>query len=357
MSGTSADAIDAALVNICDESIRFEAGISQRYPEAVRASILARVSDPHIGLAELCQLESHISAAFAEATHALLDSANLASNDICAIGSHGQTLIHQPTADPPFTLQLSNASLIAQLTKIDTVADFRRADIAAGGQGAPLVPAFHAQVFGTNPARVILNLGGIANITILSGASVTGFDTGPANTLLDAWCRLKRKRPFDESGTWARSGTVNEKLLDRLRSDSFFHQTSPKSTGPDYFNLDWLYSHAGDMANVPDEDVQATLTELTAVSVIEAIQAACQSTIPILACGGGAQNTYLIERLSQLAGNQVRPTSDLGVDCDYCEAMAFAWLAYQFKRGRPGNLAAVTGASRGKILGGLFPAS
>jgi anhydro-N-acetylmuramic acid kinase len=358
MSGTSADAIDAALVAIDQGSIRFESGITCDYPASVRAAIIDLATDTRVDLAKLCQLEADISTAFAEATNALLNSVKLKNTDIRAIGSHGQTIMHQPIADPPFTLQLSNASLIAHQTQIDTVADFRRADIAAGGQGAPLVPAFHAEVFGTNPGKVILNLGGIANVTLLDDGDVLGFDTGPANTLLDAWCRLKMRLPYDQDGNWARSGMVNSALLDDLLTDEYFATRPPKSTGPDYFNLEWLHHRHSDVDGVPDEDVQATLTELTAITVAMAVsRAASQPPEQILVCGGGAKNRYLLERLSHHARCPTNLTSDLGVDCDYCEAIAFAWLAYRFLSRRPGNLVSVTGAGRPKILGGLFPAS
>ena len=357
MSGTSADAIDAALVSVRDNTTQLESAVTCHYPDFVRAQILAVSANPHGTLADLCQLEQHISAAFAKAALALLDGSNVAKSDIQAIGSHGQTIIHQPTSTPAFTLQLSDTSLIAHLTGIDTIADFRRADLAAGGQGAPLVPAFHASVFGIEPTRVVLNLGGIANVTILAKALIEGFDTGPANTLLDAWCRTKTARRYDESGDWARTGTVVPELLEKLLQDRYFSLSPPKSTGPDYFSLDWLSSRGGDLEQYRDEDVQATLTELTALSIAAALGPACVPGTPILACGGGVRNTFLLERIARHTQGTVTLTSEYGVDCDFCEAMAFGWLAYRYKIAMPGNVPAVTGASCEKVLGALYPAS
>ncbi len=357
MSGTSADAIDAALVSVKGNTTQLESAVTCHYPDLVRAQILAVSANPQGMLADLCQLEQQISRAFAEATLALLERCNIAKSDIVAIGSHGQTIIHQPTSTPAFTLQLSDTSLIAHLTGIDTIADFRRADLAAGGQGAPLVPAFHASIFGIEPSKVVLNLGGIANVTILAKEQIAGFDTGPANTLLDAWCRMKTARHYDESGDWGRSGNIAPQLLERLLQDRYFSLPPPKSTGPDYFSLAWLSSQGGDLERYCAEDVQATLTELTAISIAGALAPVCAPRTPILVCGGGVRNTFLLERIARHTHGSVVLTSEYGVDCDFCEAMAFAWLAYRYKTARPGNLPSVTGANREKVLGALYPAS
>lgn len=357
MSGTSADGVDAALVEISSHGkVAFIGGFQHEYPPNVRQSILNLYHSPTIDLPSLCTLNHQISTAFAEAADSLLLHCKVDSQAIAAIGSHGQTLAHQPLSVPPFTLQLSNPSLIAQLTGIDTVADFRQKDMALGGHGAPLVPAFHADVFAHCDAEIVLNLGGIANVTVLNQPEVLGFDTGPANTLLDAWCQKMTGQPFDANGDWARSGTVDPLWLQALCDDPYFSQNPPKSTGPDYFNLEWLAS-APPPAGLRPQDVQATLTELTAASVTDAITQVCgEQTTTLLVCGGGAHNTYLLSRLTDRHSGSVELTSEHGVDCDYCEAIAFAWLAHRHLCGKPGNLPSVTGARNAAILGGLYPA-
>jgi anhydro-N-acetylmuramic acid kinase len=274
-----------------------------------------------------------------------------------AIGSHGQTLRHRPGGTHPFTLQLGDPSVLAERCGIDVVADFRRADVAAGGQGAPLLPAVHAMLLGTpGQTRVVLNLGGIANITVLGAdGSVRGFDTGPANGLLDAWCQRHRGQPFDRDGAFATSGAPDPQLLQALLADGYFNLPPPKSTGREHFHLAWLDAHPRVAALAP-ADVQASLLALTVRSIAEAIERHAGDAGEVLVCGGGVHNPLLMRRLAErLAPRSLRSTADFGVDPDYLEAIAFAWLARQRLLGLPGNLPAVTGARGPRLLGAIYP--
>lgn len=304
------------------------------------------------------RLDVQIGHCFADAALQLLAQSGIAAQEVRAIGSHGQTLRHRPTGDYPFTLQLGDPSVIAERCHIDVVADFRRADVAAGGQGAPLLPALHAMLLGRpGHVRVVLNLGGIANITVLgSDGSVRGFDTGPANGLLDAWCQRHRGEPFDRDGAFAASGQVDKSLLDAMLADPYFALPPPKSTGREHFHLHWLATHP-QLAALSSADVQATLLELTARSVTAAILQEAPMTEEILACGGGVHNAVLMRRLGDLlAPRAVLSTSRYGIDPDFLEATAFAWLARQRLLGVPGNLPAVTGARGPRVLGAIYSA-
>ncbi|HEY3519899.1 MAG TPA: anhydro-N-acetylmuramic acid kinase [Rhodanobacteraceae bacterium] len=356
ISGTSADGIDAALASF-EPSPRLHAALTHPYPSELRARILGLAQgDGVTTLDEVGALDASIGSCFADAAEALLVQARMDSRDVRAIGSHGQTLRHRPYADPRFTLQLGDPNLIAERLQITTVADFRRADFAAGGHGAPLLPIFHAALFARpGEVRGVLNLGGIANLTILrADGSVLGFDVGPANGLLDAWCSLHTGDAFDGDGALAARGQVDHALLERLLEDAYFRTTPPKSTGREHFHLDWLRARLG--AGTPSaEDVQATLVELTARSVADAVQAHAVDANEVLVCGGGVHNPLLMHSLaSALAPRRVRSTAEFGVDPDYIEAMAFSWLARERLAGGPGNLPAVTGARGPRVLGGVY---
>jgi anhydro-N-acetylmuramic acid kinase len=359
ISGTSADGIDAALVRFQDETPQLLHGLTHPWPESLRQRILAVAQDEErLDLDTYGRLDVAIGQCFADATLALLAKAGTEADRIRAIGSHGQTLRHRPAGEFPFTLQVGDASVIAERCGIDTVADFRRADVAAGGQGAPLVPAFHATVLATpGVSRVVLNLGGIANITVLAADDrVEGFDTGPANGLMDAWCLRHRGEAFDRDGLFASTGRVDDALLQALLADRYFAQPPPKSTGREHFHLAWLEAHPRVSALSP-EDVQATLLELTARSVIDAIERQVGEAGEIVACGGGVHNGALMRRLAELSpARTLRSSSSYGIDPDHVEAMAFAWLARQRILGRPGNLPAVTGARGPRLLGAIYPA-
>lgn len=367
ISGTSADGIDAALVRfgagVSDTGCRLEHGLVVPWAPALRERLVAlgQGGDAR-GLDELGTLDVQVGEAFAAATRTLFDAAGVDAREVVAIGSHGQTVRHRPAGAAydgahPFTWQIGDASVIAERCGIATVADFRRRDVAAGGQGAPLVPAFHAAML-HSPAedRAVLNLGGIGNFTLLPRVGdVRGFDTGPANALLDAWCLRHRGEAFDRDGAFARSGRVDDALLARLLDEPWFALPPPKSSGREQFHLDWVESRlqGGESAG----DVQATLLELSAATIADALLAHQPATTRVLACGGGVRNARLIERIAaRLPGCIVEPTDAHGLDADFVEAMAFAWLARQTLAGLPGNVPAVTGARGPRVLGVVHPA-
>ncbi|MCG8371672.1 MAG: anhydro-N-acetylmuramic acid kinase [Proteobacteria bacterium] len=354
ISGTSMDGIDGALVEFGEAAVNVLATLTRPYPDILRHALRRAVTTPvDQPIHDIGSLDRQVGAHFRDAAIELLEHGGATRGDVAAIGSHGQTLRHQPGAIRPYSLQIGNPDVIAGGTGITTVADFRSADIAAGGQGAPLVPPFHDWLFGrSGDCRVILNLGGIANVTILApdGLPVTGFDTGPGNTLLDAWTRTHRNEAFDRDGGWAATGTCRQDLLARLLDHGYFRLEPPKSTGLEDFNLDWLYQH--DVAGLDPADVQATLGELTATTVADAVRRHAAGVTAVYVCGGGAHNRDLLRRLArQLPEAAIGTTADAGLDPDWVEAVAFAWLAMRAVNGRTGNLPSVTGAGRKVILG------
>lgn len=357
LSGTSVNGIDAALVEFAPPP-RLVATHTLDYPAEVRRELLALAVPGENEIDRLGRADVTAGRLFARAVKELLAKAGRRSAEIRAIGSHGQTIRHRPHMRPAFTLQIGDPNVIAAETGIAVAADFRRKDMALGGQGAPLVPAFHAAVF-RQPGRerVVVNIGGIANITILSGDSgtVRGFDTGPGNTLMDAWCREQRGEPMDRDGAWAASGRVNARLLAALRADDYFTRPPPKSTGPEHFSPEWLRRHVAAVDGISPADVQATLLALTAGTIVDGIRKAAPRTQEVFVCGGGAHNGTLMRALAEnLRGAKVAKTDELGVDADWVEAMAFAWLARQRVNVGAGNLPATTGASRPAVLGGLW---
>lgn len=361
MTGTSVDAIDVALIACDAHNVRLLASHGHPFPEPLRAEVIALCQTGPDEIERLGRLDRQLARLMAEAVLALLDKTGISADQIRAIGSHGQTVRHRPEGQDGFTLQLGDANTLALLTGIAVVADFRRRDIALGGQGAPLVPAFHKAVFQSEQeSRVIVNLGGIANITVLPkdpAAPVFGYDTGPANTLLDAWSLRHRGTVLDDGGRWAASGQADERLLTALLKDDYFARPAPKSTGREYFHLAWLDSQlAQQPASLPAHTVQATLLELTARSVADAVHQALPTTGSVFLCGGGVHNHTLVTRLQALLPQLTLSTTDaLGVGADWVEAMAFAWLAQRYCHGLPGNLPEVTGASRAAVLGGYYP--
>ncbi|WP_407275743.1 anhydro-N-acetylmuramic acid kinase [Halothiobacillus sp. DCM-1] len=372
MSGTSMDAIDACLVSFNPPSLpQILAHASLNLTDLrPRLQALHRGQTPTSEfdcLDELGVLETLLAERSAEVVHSLLDQAGVSASEILAIGQHGQTLRHRPNYPTPFTLQIGNPSLIAERTGIAVIADFRRRDLAAGGQGAPLVPTAHRAFFNAsapNQALITVNLGGIANLAVLQpDQPLIGFDTGPANTLLDGWIRQQRNLPFDEGGAFAACGKVHDDLLNALLADPYFALPPPKSTGTEVFNLDWLATRAGDwLIHLPAEDLQATLSELTARSIIQAMAPYLQ-TMPgtqVVLAGGGAYNTDLVGRLRSnlqtAAPDAVLKLSDeFGIPPQCAECAAFAWLARQFLLGEAGNAPSVTGARAPRILGGFYP--
>lgn len=361
MSGTSMDAIDTALVNIGSGSIELLA--YQQFPFADEVRSTVRTLSGASSLDEVMHMDVVLGRLLAEAVLNILRQTGRTPQHIRAIGSHGQTVLHHPGNAVPRTLQIGDASIIAYRTGITTVADFRRADLAAGGEGAPLAPALHAQYFRSNRVdRVILNIGGIANITLLPAArdaGVTGFDTGPGNGLLDDWNRRHRGTSMDRDGAWAASGKVDQSLLSLLLTDPYFSKAPPKSTGRDYFNLGWLDGTLGKYAlPLGAEDVQATLAMLTARNIADAIKQYAPSTGEIFVCGGGMHNPHLMQVLgSCLPGGSIATTEVLGIQPDAVEAVTFAWLAHCRMEQVPGNLPSVTGAERPVILGAIYESS
>ena len=359
ISGTSADGIDAALVQFADGAEpRVLRARTFPLPATLRELVL-RVSQAEalVHLDEFGELDTRVGQAFAAAAQELLEEAGVDASHVRAIGSHGQTLRHRPSGDAPFTLQVGDANVIAEATGVDTVADFRRRDVAAGGQGAPLVPAFHAATLHDGVEdRAVLNIGGIANLTLLPvHGQVRGFDTGPGNGLMDAWCLRHRGHPFDRAGAFAATGRCDDLLLSRLLAEPWLSLPPPKSTGRDLFNLSWLEARLGAAALTP-ADVQATLARFTARTIADALRSELPTCARVLVCGGGVHNPVLLRELANaLPGMVVESTAEKGLDPDFVEAMAFAWLAREFVARRAGNVASVTGARGARVLGVLYP--
>lgn len=359
MSGTSMDGIDAALVEFGESSLEVLQTHKHDYPQGLltplaQAKLDSRLRDP----ADVDALDRQVGESFRDAANALLAKAKVHPAEIAAIGSHGQTLRHEPNATNPYSLQVGSGTIIATGTGITTVNDFRSADVALGGQGAPLAPAFHEWLFRrAGVTRVVLNIGGIGNITVLpaDASAATGYDTGPGNTLMDAWMREHNDQPFDPDGTWAASGTVNDALLHRLLDDPYFAAQPPKSTGFEHFNLDWL--RAARIETMAAADVQATLCELTATTIADSVSLSAAADCEVLVCGGGVHNIELMRRLARgLSRCRIGTTAAAGLDPDWVEAAAFAWLAMRRLQDLPGNLPAVTGASAATVLGTIHTA-
>lgn len=352
MSGTSVDSIDAVLLRL-QPDLQVLATHSHPLPTTVRQQVLEIDAESPLRL--VAELDVLLGRLFAVAAQEVIAAAGVDASAVNAIGSHGQTVWHAPHGELPFTLQLGDPNIIAELTGITTVADFRRRDLAAGGQGAPLVPAFHREIFATAESSCVLNLGGIANITVLGPhGAVSGFDTGPANTLLDSWIMHCKAHPYDAKGAWAASGTVIPALLEAMLRDAYFSRPAPKSTGPEHFNLAWLQQYLQDKDYRP-QDVQATLVELTATSVAQAVREHGTTAQQLLVCGGGVHNALLMKRLAALlAPLPVQSTAAMGIDPDYIEACAFAWLAQQRLQLQAGNVPAATGAQAPVVLGGVY---
>ncbi len=355
MSGTSFDGVDAALCEWSEDGgLRLIATHYQPFPDDLRTRLMALCTPGHdeLEIAGACGRE--IAGEYANATAALLAAASVAPDAVRAIGCHGQTVRHCPEAG--FSIQVVNPALLAELSGIDVIADFRNRDLAAGGQGAPLVPAFHAAAFGgTGKHRVVVNIGGFANITDLPAeGAVRGFDTGPGNALLDLWVHRHHRVRYDDKGAFAAAGTPSPRLLERLLADRYFSLAPPKSTGREHFNGPWLDRHLqGDEAPA---DVQATLAALTTESIARSMETYCPGAQEILICGGGAHNDDLMRRLAErLAPPGVLTTAAYGIDPDWVEAVAFAWLARQWVLRLPGNVAEVTGATGPRILGACYP--
>jgi len=361
MSGTSLDGIDGVALAMRapaagQSQCSIEATAHLAYPAKTRAALEALCAQSHVELDQLGRLDGELGVLYAQVANQLLHALQKTElGAVAVIGCHGQTIRHRPGGDFPFTLQLGNSALIARRTGLPVVGDFRRADMAAGGQGAPLAPAFHHAVFADAAEhRAVLNLGGIANITHLPArGEVRGFDTGPANTLLDHWCRLHFNAPFDRDGAHAASGKPHAALLDALLADPYFARPPPKSTGREYFHADWLARAMAqpDFAALAREDVLATLTALTAESVAAQLRRLRPHPHALYVCGGGARNHTLMTMLAEKYDGAVRTTAKLGLDPQWVEAAAFAWMALRTLQRRASTLPAVTGAAAPSVAG------
>lgn len=358
MSGTSLDGLDIALVDFSGNQPVLRASELVSYPDTLSQQLTTLCQSESVNFQLLGSTDALLGDFFSKAVLQFLSSNNVDHRQVMAIGSHGQTIHHQPSGDTPFTLQIGDANRLAEKTGIPVVADFRRKDMAAGGQGAPLVPAFHADCFQDEKQnRAIINIGGIANITFLPSGHTQhplGFDSGPGNTLMNQFCQAFYNQPYDHDALIASSGTVNSELLAAMLNDDYFQQAPPKSTGPEHFSFSWLDSHRTKHP-ATNEDTLATLCRLSAQSILDAL-----NTLPtcseIYICGGGAHNPLLMKTLRVSFNGSVYTTSKLGIDPDWVEAMAFAWLAKQTVEGLPGNIPSVTGAKKSVVLGAIYPA-
>jgi len=357
MSGTSLDGLDIALVDQDGDHTRLLDTHYLPMPPDLRAELLGLCSSGPDELVRAALAEQRWVCLAAEGIASLLDRQGIPSSQVRAIGSHGQTIRHHPAQG--ISVQIGNPALLAEHTGVCVVSDFRRRDLAAGGQGAPLVPAFHQALFADDGHyRAILNIGGFSNLTLIEpGKPVHGFDCGPGNVLLDAWIQRQQGLAFDRNGDWAASGSTQPELLKTLLGDSFFSSRGPKSTGRELFNMPWLEQHLAGFPDMPPEDIQATLLDLTVASIVAALQAAQSRTDELLVCGGGAHNRTLMRRLAELlTATKVASTEAYGVPPDWVEAMAFAWLAHCCLEGIPANRPSVTGARGLRILGAIYPA-
>ena len=361
MSGTSTDGIDCVAVNFENSGIRLIASESTEFPSQTKDRIEDLISKPEGDYIRLCSLDIELAELYAERTLELLTRHGIQRQDIQAIGCHGQTIYHHAHGSFPFSCQLGKGAVLAERTGILTINDFRAADIAAGGQGAPLAPAFHRAVFHSDDSnRCIVNIGGISNITWLPkdrSLDVLGFDTGPGNTLMDSWTRQHHDMPFDENGSWAASGAADGQLLQCLLNDPYFSMPSPKSTGREKFNMAWLRKRLQTFPHLSASTIQATLLQLSCASLVKSIGQSCPNVEEVCVCGGGVHNQHLMTELEKaLAPTPLRTTESLGIHPDWVEAMAFAWLARQCRLDLPGNIPSVTQAKKLKILGALWPA-
>lgn len=355
MSGTSADGIDAVIVDLKTATPRLIATHYEPYPKILREKILNLFEASNNEIEKIGELDVLLGKEFSRAANTLIKNQALSEKEIMAIGSHGQTIKHKP--NQAFTLQIGDPNIIAAETGITTVADFRRKDLALGGQGAPLVPAFHQAMFASKETnRAVVNIGGIANVTLLSCDKkyLIGFDTGPGNGLMDEWVHYHHQKFYDSAGRWAQAGNINEALLQAFLNDPYFQKPPPKSTGREYFNLNWLQNFLKNFSDTP-VNIQATLAELTAQSIIQAIQIYFSNS-DIIICGGGVHNNFLMQRLKKYAGVQfeIISSAQFDIDPDFIEAFAFAWLAKQTLNRKTGNIPSVTGASKAAILGGIY---
>ena len=358
MSGTSVDSIDSALVNFDKDTVELLEWNSSSIEKTLKERIFNEVNNDKISKVEIEKLDLELGKVFGNAANKLLQKAEVSSSDVVAIGSHGQTIKHAPNAPSPFSLQIGSPKEIAGITNIKTVADFRTADIVAGGQGAPLTPLFHSFIFKKNKLSegLVINIGGISNLTYFNDPteSIIAYDCGPGNCLLDTWSRTNNKGDFDAEGAWASSGKVVPNLLKKMLKDSFFKKPPPKSTGTDYFNLKWINKKISEFGEVSSEDIQATLTELSAQVIFKELKDLKAEKKPIYLCGGGIHNLFLVKRLEELIQNRISTTSEIGIDADFLEACCFAWLAKERLDNTKFDLSKITGSKEKILLGEIW---
>jgi len=358
MSGTSVDSIDSVLINFNNNSFEILEVSSSSIEETLKDRIFNEVNKDKVSKVEIEKLDLELGKAFGNAAKKLLQKAEIDSCDVVAIGSHGQTIKHAPNAPSPFSLQIGSPKEIAHITNIKTVADFRTADIAAGGQGAPLAPLFHSFILKKNKVSeaLVINIGGISNLTYFNDSteSIIAYDCGPGNCLIDTWSRSNNRGDFDAEGVWASSGKVEVNLLKEMLNDDYFSKHPPKSTGTDYFNLKWINKKISEFSEVSTEDIQATLTELSAQTIFKELKDLKVEKKPIYLCGGGIHNLFLVKRLEELVENQIFSTSEIGIDADFLEACCFAWLAKERLKKTKFDLSKITGSKEEISLGEIW---
>ncbi len=349
MSGTSLDGVDVTLCEIDDSTCKLISSFELPFDAELKEEIL-NIINGSTTLEQIGMLDNKLGHLFADAVNAFIQKQSIDAKSIDAIGLHGQTLWHKPNGDNPFSMQLGCPNIVRVQTNIKVVADFRRMDIANGGQGAPFAPAFHQFIFKEKDSAV-LNIGGMANITIL-GENLRGWDTGCGNVLMDMWIQKCKNIPYDKDGEFAKSGSVDADLLDAMINDDYFKQLPPKSTGREYFNDTWLANHLPMFQTTKDEDIQRTLLELTAKSIANDVKA--NNIKALIVCGGGVKNTFLMQRLQEICQIEIASSDDKDVSSEFMESMAFAWLAYKRVHGEVVELSSVTGATKDSILGGIY---
>ena len=353
MSGTSLDGVDIVLCEIGTNSLKLLASYEHPFNKEFKEKILRLIKEPST-LKEIGEMDVKLAELFSNAINLFLQNNSIDHKEIKAIGLHGQTLWHEPRSLYPFSMQLGSGSVVAARTHIDTVTDFRNADIANGGEGAPFAPAFHKEVFNSLGKDIaVVNIGGMANITLL-GESVLGWDTGCGNVLLDAFMQKSQKRALDKDGVFAKSGRLNMELLQKMLKDPYFLQAPPKSTGREYFSLAWLQNYTQTFVNIPDADIQRTLLELTALTIAKEVNRSHAKKL--ILCGGGAKNSFLCNRLKDLCLCEVERSDTYGISSDFLEAMLFAWLAYRRIHLQKVKLSTITGAKKDTVLGALYSA-
>ena len=359
MSGTSADSIDCATLDLSSEEIKVLSCKNFEIPIDLKKDIIQSSQLEKIEQELIDDLDFRMAEVLVNSVKGIISELNIEIEDIKAIGSHGQTIKHEPKSENPYTLQIGDPQKISNDLLITTVGNFRHDDIKAGGEGAPLTPVFHDKVFGSDGKRkTIVNIGGITNITALDYPELIGFDTGPGNCLMDCWSRVHNVGNYDDKGSWASTGTINQPLLSEMMADEYFSRKYPKSTGPDYFNHEWIKENLLRISEeIPIEDVQATLVQVTVISLIESINSLNLSNENIYLCGGGVHNDFLCSEINKLSDSKVDTTLELGVDPDYVEAICFGWLAKQRIENKSFNLSEITGSKGEVYLGRIYEPS